>query len=296
MKEDPSKYKRINKDDIRLMLHDGVFSKDNEELTRIIADDMTRTAIMNGYDVILDNTHLVPATVKKVHKLAEKIGDVRVVEKAFNVPIAECLRRNALREGFAKVPDSAILGMAKGSGLDRGKLLQDRETYYPSLNAGVPYVQDASLPLAIICDLDGTLALMGNRSPYDATHCDRDKPNVPVIDCVKAMYNSGMNIVFMSGREDKFREPTIRFIEKYVTEPCVSNCHTTYKDEQPIPYELHMRSTGDMRKDSIVKRELFDANVANKYYVMFCLDDRNQVVDFWRSIGLTCFQVAEGDF
>jgi len=33
-----------------------------------------------------------------------------------------------------------------------------------------------------------------------------------------------------------------------------------------------------------------------KYHVEFVLDDRNQVVNFWRYLGLTCFQVAEGDF
>ena len=30
--------------------------------------------------------------------------------------------------------------------------------------------------------------------------------------------------------------------------------------------------------------------------VFAVFDDRNQVVDMWRSNGLTCFQVAKGDF
>lgn len=58
-----------------------------------------------------------------------------------------------------------------------------------------------------------------------------------------------------------------------------------------------MRTTGDARKDSIVKKELFEAHVKQHYFIKFVLDDRNQVVDLWRlDLGLTCLQVNYGDF
>ena len=57
-----------------------------------------------------------------------------------------------------------------------------------------------------------------------------------------------------------------------------------------------MRSTGDHRNDAIVKQELYEQEIAGKYNVDFCVDDRDRVVDLWRSLGLTCFQVAEGWF
>jgi hypothetical protein len=57
-----------------------------------------------------------------------------------------------------------------------------------------------------------------------------------------------------------------------------------------------MRPAGDMRKDAIVKRELFDRHVRDRYDVTCILDDRSQVVDMWRSLGLTCLQVAPGEF
>jgi hypothetical protein len=57
-----------------------------------------------------------------------------------------------------------------------------------------------------------------------------------------------------------------------------------------------MRKTSDMRKDAVVKEEIYNENILDKYNVLLVLDDRNQVVDFWRSKGLTCFQVAPGDF
>jgi hypothetical protein len=65
-----------------------------------------------------------------------------------------------------------------------------------------------------------------------------------------------------------------------------------------IPYHaLFMRSTGDIRKDSVVKKELFEANVKGKYFINFVLDDRDQVIDLWRlELGLPCLQVNYGDF
>jgi hypothetical protein len=57
-----------------------------------------------------------------------------------------------------------------------------------------------------------------------------------------------------------------------------------------------MRAEGDTRKDSIIKEEIYRAEIENKYNVLFVLDDRNQVVELWRRLGLTCLQVAEGNF
>ena len=58
-----------------------------------------------------------------------------------------------------------------------------------------------------------------------------------------------------------------------------------------------MRDGADLRKDSIVKREFYDNEIRDQYFVEFVLDDRNQVVDMWRKdLGLTCLQVNYGDF
>jgi hypothetical protein len=57
-----------------------------------------------------------------------------------------------------------------------------------------------------------------------------------------------------------------------------------------------MRKTGDSRKDSVVKDELYQEYVAGKYNVFLVLDDRSSVVEFWRSKGFPCWQVNPGDF
>jgi hypothetical protein len=57
-----------------------------------------------------------------------------------------------------------------------------------------------------------------------------------------------------------------------------------------------MRETGDNRKDSIVKEEIYNRDILPEYYVSFVLDDRQQVVDALREMGLQVWQVARGDF
>lgn len=308
LKKESGRWKRINRDDLRNLFDDGQFSKENEQFVLEVQDNLIRQALTDGFDVILDNTHLVPMTVKKLHKLAEGVGDVQVLEKGFNETVETCLKRNALREGRARVPDDVIQRMAKAAGIDRGKKLEDKTAYYPPRDNAAPGAQvenDASLPNAILCDLDGTWVRMGNRSPYDGSQCDvLDHPNWPVIMTVLMCHQQGINVVFMSGRDSKYREQTIRQIEMYARLENLSRL-TTPSDVVPnaipavtelMPYQLHMRGEGDMRKDSLVKSDLFDENVRGKYNVLFVLDDRNQVVDFWRSIGLTCYQVAPGAF
>lgn len=303
MKKEPNRWFRVNRDDLRSMLG-TTYSKPTEDFVRNVQDTLIKQALNDGYDVIIDNTHLVPQTMKKLHKLLENVGDVKVIEKSFNVDVAECHRRNQLREGTARVPDKVIDDMARAAGLDKGRRFNDKEAYYAPRGggSGQTYANDATLPKAILCDLDGTLAIMGDRSPYDASECDvKDHPNWPVIETVKAMYATGAKVVFMSGRDAKYREQTIRFIEKWVQvernfKPNPGGASECDPYMTPIMYELHMRPQGDMRKDAIIKQELFDEHVAGKYHVVFVLDDRDQVVAQWRSMGLVCFQVNYGNF
>jgi hypothetical protein len=57
-----------------------------------------------------------------------------------------------------------------------------------------------------------------------------------------------------------------------------------------------MRPTGNKEKDYVVKEEIFRKEIDGKYNITLILDDRNSVISHWRSLGLTVFQVADGDF
>jgi len=132
---------------------------------------------------------------------------------------------------------------------------------------------------AIICDIDGTLALRGDRSPYDHSTCIEDDVNFPVARLLVDTTHS-RHIIFVSGREEKFREMTEWWLREHL-----------------IPSGLLlMRQTGDNRPDAEVKEEIYRQHIEPFYDIDFVLDDRNRVVKMWRDLGLTCFQVADGDF
>ena len=120
---------------------------------------------------------------------------------------------------------------------------------------------------------------MGDRSPYDVSKCDQDPPNMPVVKTI-LKWQETHKIIVMSGRTDDGKEKTESWLKKYGVNYAA----------------LHMRKTGDMRKDTIVKEEMYRAHLDGKYNVIAVFDDRKSVVEMWRSLGLTVFQVAEGDF
>jgi hypothetical protein len=138
-------------------------------------------------------------------------------------------------------------------------------------------------PECVIFDLDGTFAFLGDRSPYDASRAEGDEVNAAVFFVYQAIRRGAPEtaIFLVSGREDRWREQTQRWLERH-----------------GITYDaLYLRRTGDRRKDTVVKREIYEAHIAGRYVVRVVFEDRDQVVRLWRDdLGLPCFQVAWGDF
>ena len=142
---------------------------------------------------------------------------------------------------------------------------------------------------AIICDLDGTLSINDHgRSFFEADDCDKDSLNEPVALVLQMAREFCVQIIYLSGREDKYRKPTEKFLN-------IHDLDYDYETED-IDYPLFMRKTGDNRPDDVIKWEIYKEHIEPNYTIQFILDDRKQVVDMWRSKGLTCFQVAPGDF
>lgn len=285
--DEPNRWRRINRDDLLMMLWQGPWNGRNEDerVVTEVVETALRSAVSAGFDIILDNTFLNSKDRKAIHLIAEDIGDCVVVEKVFEVPLEECLRRNALREGAARVPDEVIIAKAKQFHVGKdGKFkgLSDKVVPYVAVSRE-PLVQNQDLPPAVIVDLDGTLCLIREGNRYDASRCEEDVRNDAVMHVLMRFYDS-CEIIFMSGRSDKYRSETERWLQKNV------------RQEGLYKYSLHMRAEGDVRKDCIVKQELFEKHVKGQFNVLFCLDDRGQVVRLWRSLGLNCFQVADGNF
>lgn len=136
---------------------------------------------------------------------------------------------------------------------------------------------------AFIVDLDGTLTINGGRDPFDWSRVKHDEPNPDVIAVVRALRDTGLTPLYVSGRSDVCRVDTLEWVRKHVSAITPS-------------YHLFMRVDGDRRPDQIIKREIYEAQIEPQYSVRLVLDDRNKVVAMWRSLGLTCLQVADAPF
>ena len=147
----------------------------------------------------------------------------------------------------------------------------------------------------IIFDLDGTLAIIDRRRDlahmsddkinfnilHDPSNIHLDEPNIPVIKMAQMFAEDGFNIVIFSGRSDK----TILTTKSWLS-----------RNRVPF-HKLVMRphKTMNFVPDEILKKDMLDKHI-DIDDIFMVVDDRQKVVDMWRSLGLTVFQVAPGDF
>ena len=267
LKHEAGTWIRVNRDSLREMLHAGRWKGNKtEKHIRAIRDQIICFGLERGINVIVDDTNLSPKTMDELRSLttlAVLNGIKLEIQDFTDVPLETCIKRDLQRE--KSVGEAVIRKMY------RDFLAPKPEVYNP----------DPSLPHAIICDIDGTLAIKGDRDIYDYSKVHLDTPNMPVVHLAQVLGEERL-LIFVSGREDNCRMDTMDWL----------------KDNLGFAFtpDLFMRKTGDMRKDSIVKREIFDEHIRDKYQIDYVLDDRDQVVEMWRSLGLTVLQVAEGKF
>ena len=143
----------------------------------------------------------------------------------------------------------------------------------------------------VVFDLDGTLADISHRVHFVRGHgrpdwpaffsaCVDDMPNPHVIDTFKAHLIAGHKVRVWSARSDVVRSETEAWLERHGIDRI---------------FLQHMRAEGDSTPDAVLKRHwlLLEHQKPDIVY-----DDRQRVVDMWRSEGIPCFQVIadwEGD-
>ena len=145
--------------------------------------------------------------------------------------------------------------------------------------------------MIVICDLDGTITdathrqhlVQGEkkdfRAFYAAAHLDT--PKNAIIHTLQALHHFGATIWIWSGRSDEVRGTTMIWLLQH-----------------DVPYSwLQMRRAGDYTPDDALKMSWFDGlPPEQRERVKLTLDDRDRMVKAWRARGITCFQVAPGDF
>lgn len=269
---------RVSRDDIRFSMFGRYWGVDEELVTKV-QDAQIEAALSAGKSVVVDATNLRARNVKSLMRLGAKHG---AIVKFVDFPISyeQAIFNDAQREsrGERAVGEDVIKSFFDRF-IRKGELPDP-----PSIEAEQPefkpYVSGV-LPWAILVDIDGTLAHMTDRGPYDTSLYHTDEVD-STIATLAYLWGSRTNakVILMSGRSEDFREVT----------------HNWLLDNRVHYDELYMRPSGDLRKDSIVKDELFETHIAGRYNVDFVLDDRDQVVEMWRAKGLKCLQVAPGAF
>lgn len=274
------------RDHLRMVLFNRyTCSRDEETYITEVQNMIIINALQRRENVHVDDMNLRAKYMQRLYSLVKEVpGSNYEVLDFSDVPLKVCLEQNKQRRIEKVVPDDVIIDLHKRFIGKKGKL-DPVDPQFTGAKLFADYVPATSLPRAIGVDLDGTLALKGDRDIYDGSKAHLDTPNAPVLDVVWAMWREGYEIFFCSGRSDEHRNVTVKWI-----------CDHVSLDKQYVDSRLFMRKANDQRRDSVVKLELFDEHIRNRWNVRFMLDDRNQVVDAWRSIGLTVFQVAEGDF
>lgn len=221
-------------------------------------ENLFNVAVNKGQNVIIADTNLNPNYRELWKKRGEEAG-YEVKFQDFPMTYEEILQRNQYR-GTTSVPSTVLLRQWK---------------QWCEYVGRRKYIPDETKRKAIIVDIDGTIAIKGQRSPYEWNRVGEDKPRKVIINMIQqfATLNRAV-LIFVSGRDGVCYEETRAWL-----------CEHTYFTGA-LGDMLIMRDEGDMRKDSVVKEELFWDFIADNYNVLAVFDDRPQVVEMWHDIGM----------
>tara|TARA_R100000388_G_C7170206_1_gene123512 strand:+ start:51 stop:524 length:474 start_codon:yes stop_codon:yes gene_type:complete len=151
----------------------------------------------------------------------------------------------------------------------------------------------------VIFDLDGTLADIETRRKmatkangkmdWDVFFADKlvelDEPNQPVIDTCIALAEK-YNVAIFSGRSEATKPTTIKWLKKHGVSFDILKMRPTNHPWKFMPDDKLKQHWLD---------DLFPKD-SKRLDIVCVFDDRDKVVDMWRKNGLTCMQVAPGNF
>lgn len=278
----------ISRDDLRNSLYSefSFGNKKAEDFVTIQQRGIIKNALMTGHDVIVHDTNLNISFMKQFKKHFIRYSNIFIVDFT-DVPVEVCISRDELRmatKGF--VGSDVINRMNKNWNKSVGKtwpfpivsvqVADEILATSQGVRTDIKYIPDTTLADTVVLDIDGTLANIDHRSPFDHSKYHLDTLNKSVAKIAAGFTKA----VILTGRDEEHYGQTALWLNK-----------------MSIAYDiLFMRPKGDKRPDYIVKKEIFFDQIAPYYNVELVVEDRRQVVEMWRSIGLMCAQVDEGDF
>ena len=144
----------------------------------------------------------------------------------------------------------------------------------------------------VIFDVDGTLMDITERRKFveqrpkdwdsfnDIENVKKDKPFDAVFMLAKNLQQGGFGIILSSGRKENLTKITLEQVQK----------------QNLFPDMWFFRSETDFRPDNELKASHLAKIRAEGIEPVMAFDDRDSVVDFWRSQGIKTFQPERGNF
>ena len=130
----------------------------------------------------------------------------------------------------------------------------------------------------ILCDIDGTIAdnshrqhFLEGKKDWDGFFSElvNDLPIHPIIDKINQEQADDKEIVFLTGRPERYRYSTTLWLKEYFN----------------FEFKLLMRKDGDQRNKLEVKKEIFTHNLENqKIFSVF--ENDLDLINMWRNLGL----------
>lgn len=248
--------------DEKLGIHEYMISE--------ISDTIIKQALREKKVVVVDNTHLKQKYLKDLWKYG-----VLVTYDILITPLEDCIKRDS--ERTRKVGKEVIEKQYKVF----EQLLKDFDFTKDRSKPIDKVVVNENLPKAIIFDIDGTLAHMDGRSPYDMSKVQEDTLDEPVFRAYEAAKKAGYKIIICTGREGSSEG--------------ITNTQCWLHDNNVIYDEFYIRPEKCYDPDWKIKEDMW-RHISMDYHIVAMYDDRNQVVDHARKLGFKVFQVAEGNF
>lgn len=268
----------ISRDTIRMALfgfsernYRDYYKGDVTEREKIVTNffnSQVSYALEKGLDVIADNTHLNTSYIYAYKQFGVPL-EIRIFDTSEDGCIlrdlsrVKCVGADVIKKqykSFQKLKNSNF----------REEVLKYNEELLNIYATCKKAEYDEYKPCAVICDVDGTAALMNNRGPFEWDKVHTDKRNPVVFDIVSSLQKQGKTIIFLSGRDGICYDTTKQWLEQ-----------NGYR----VDY-LFMRKANDSRPDDIVKKEIFINDISNNFSIDYVIDDRPKVIRMWKRIGL----------
>ena len=298
----------LGRDNIEPYFRQGMNEEIENEITKI-AMLKTASALKMNKNVIIDNTNLRRKYVSDYIKVAIDMGLAKdeLQIKRFEIDVETAYKRVAQRDKFPVAKD--VIRRQYDTWVNAHFTIDElwenitkkytpKQWYLPPFEVK-PKDNSETLPKAIICDLDGTLAhralltepFFHYRSFYDYAKCATDNIDSLVADVVRGLWQQDYIIFFVSGRKSSCRHETQEFIERALGFK-EQDYFLLMRDESiDIHWNMATNKNEDDPDDK-VKYRLYNEYIRGKYNVIGAIDDRKRVVAVWEQLGLRVLNVG----